>query len=185
MQSLKVFNGVLLRFALDVENAASEWDVLLFRRSRQRTAAVNRTWGNEPRKSETCSCWRGRRIMENPANSPLWGSIRPLQSRRTGFQTGSQSPRCKDRRCVGIPLGRSLPVGRYVAEPGGSSPEKRPEALGDGKKQRLLSSAEEERPRRVDGQVHRWGKGRGYRCKQEGGERVATIEQSGSKQQQR
>lgn len=42
-----------------------------------------------------------------------------------------------------------------MAEPGGSAPEKRPQALGDGKKQRLLSPAEEERPRGVDGQVNK------------------------------
>lgn len=56
---------------------------------------------------------------------------------------------------AGIPLGRSLPVGRYVVESGGSSAEKRPEALGDGKEQRLLPPAEEERPWGADGQVHR------------------------------
>lgn len=50
---------------------------------------------------------------------------------------------------------RSLPAGRNVAEPGGSSPEKRFEALGDREEQRLLSPAEEERSRRVDRQDHR------------------------------
>lgn len=50
---------------------------------------------------------------------------------------------------------RSLPAGRNVAEPGGSSAKKRSEALGDREEQRLLRPAEEERPRRTDEQVYR------------------------------
>lgn len=107
-------NGVL-RFAWDYENLTqhqSETSSFWYDLVPARPAAANRPRGNEARKSASCSCRRGRTIMEKPATSLLWGSIRPLQSRRTGFQIGSQRSRCKDRHRRGIPLGRSLPFGK-------------------------------------------------------------------------
>lgn len=69
--------GALMRVASDFETATqhqSETSHFIGDLVTVRTAAGNRPWGNEARKSETCSCRRGRRIMEKPVSSLLWGS---------------------------------------------------------------------------------------------------------------
>lgn len=76
-----------------------------------------------------------------------------------GARTGTGNftpppPRWKDRGDGGFPPVPSL-LDDNVAKPGGSSAEKRPEALGDREEQRLLPPAEEKRPRRAHRKDHR------------------------------
>lgn len=102
------------------------------------------TWGEEARALQLSGAQDKHGQTREPA----------AVGARTGTGNFTPPPRWKDRGDGGFPPVPSL-LDDNVAKPGGSSAEKRPEALGDREEQRLLPPAEEKRPRRAHRKDHR------------------------------
>lgn len=94
-----------IRRRLRKRDAASEWDILLHRRSGYSAysccKSTARKRGEEVRNLQLST---GQENHGETSKLLLRGSNRPLQSLRTGSQKGSRSPSCTERHILGIPL---------------------------------------------------------------------------------